>query len=153
MICITNLYNTFIQVNNNGNLSPGSSFSRYDPENFPFESQPIIAVFWADADTRPVDSGEVWYRVTTATALLQQAKTDIKKAYPSVGDIDYIFIATWNRIGYYSRQTNKVCQFCSFQSIGLQSFLNVTIDSKMWSSIIVNVKFRDGIREKYRDEV
>ena len=110
VICIyfiTNCSYVF-QVNNNGNLSPGEAFLEYLPRMFPFDSSATIAVFWADSDTRPDGSGEVWYRASTTTTLVQKAKTDIKKAYPSVSDVEYIFIATWNSIGYFDRNTNKV---------------------------------------------
>ena len=98
-------------MNNNGNLSPGEFFSEFLPQMFPLDSSTIIAVFWADSDTRPDGSGEVWYRASTTTTLVQKAKSDIKKAYPSVSDVEYIFIATWNSIGYYNSKTNKVILF------------------------------------------
>ena len=68
----------------------------------------MMAIFWADVDTHPGDSGEVWYQTTKASSLLERAKTDIEKAYQSVPDLDYLFIATWNSVGYFDRNTNKV---------------------------------------------
>ena len=97
-----------VQVNSNGNLSPGQAVSAYSPQTFPLDDFRLIAVFWADVDTEPDDSGEVWYRTTTSTSLLARAEIDINRAYQSVQDLDHLLIATWNRVGYYSGKTNKV---------------------------------------------
>ena len=101
-------FSKYLKVNNNGNLSPGQVFSAFSPRTFPLANISFIAVFWADADTRPDDSGEVWYRTSTSASLLERAEMDIKRAYQSIQDLDYLFIATWNRIGYFERNTNKV---------------------------------------------
>ena len=68
----------------------------------------MVATFWADADTRPFDGGQVWYRNTTDPALLSRATGDIKKAYPHYPDSEYLFITTWDHIGYHNQHTDKV---------------------------------------------
>ena len=75
---------------------------------FPILNDPLIAIYWADADTRPDDGGYIWYRVTTYPAILQQALNDIQLAYSAVSYINYILIATWDHVGYYLRRTDKV---------------------------------------------
>ena len=69
----------------------------------------IIAVYWADVDTGPLNGGFVWYRETTSLDLLQRALTDIQHAYPLVTSIDYLFISTWDHVGFYDDRTDKVC--------------------------------------------
>ena len=96
-------------MNNNGHLSPNQSYSAYVPITLPFEI-PLIAVLWADVDTRPPDGGYVWYRITNSSDLLQRARQDIQRAYAfsNESEIDYLIIATWDHVGYYDRQTDKV---------------------------------------------
>ena len=94
-------------MNNNGHLSAGQPFRDFTPQQLPLDAEiPLIAVFWADVDTRT--GGSIWYRNTTSPALLQRAKNNIRRAYPSVSDIDYLFIATWYSVGYYNQHTDKV---------------------------------------------
>ena len=95
------------QVNNNGNLSPGRSFGQYFPVKLPIDV-PLLAVYWADVDTRPSNGGYIWYRHTTASDALDRALVDVRRAYPAVADIDYVFIATWDHVGFFSLQTNRV---------------------------------------------
>ena len=48
-------------INNNGNVSLGAPFQPFDPDGFPNPGDvPLVAPYWADVDTRPVnDFGEV----------------------------------------------------------------------------------------------
>ena len=69
---------------------------------------PLLSVFWSDVDTSQEDGGVVWYRQTTDTILRQKALADIQRAYPAVSSIDYLFIATWDHVRYYSSSINKV---------------------------------------------
>ena len=69
---------------------------------------PVVVPFCSDVDTRPEDGGFVWYRNSTTPTLLQRALSDIRRAYPFVSHIDFLFIATWDQVGYYDRNTKKV---------------------------------------------
>ena len=90
----------------------------YSPQELPINT-PILAVYWADSDTRPEDGGTIWYgfRINSIDALLiqKQALRDIQRAYPSVSSIDFLLIATWDHLGYYSNHTDKVLlqQLCN----------------------------------------
>ena len=95
-------------MNNNGHLSFAEPYSTFIPEELPDDDVFLVAMFWADIDTRPEDGGLVWYRITTSPDLLQKALSDIQKTYPTVSDLDYLFIATWDHVGYFSQMTNKV---------------------------------------------
>ena len=81
-------------------------------------SQPLIAVFWSDVDTRN-NAGSVMFWETNNAVLLQQAMEDVQRAYPAVSNIDYLFIATWDSVGYYNNMKDKVktklissCRLC-----------------------------------------
>ena len=68
----------------------------------------ILVPYWADADTRPAGGGTVYYRETTNTALLDRASTEIQNAFGLNFSATYLFIATWDAIGYYSNHIDKV---------------------------------------------
>ena len=71
----------------------------------------LIAVFWGNVDTR--GTGTVWYHGSTDNVLLSKASMDIRNAFPAQADAGFaatdLFIATWDRVGYYSRHTDLVC--------------------------------------------
>jgi hypothetical protein len=74
-------------VNNNGNISFLSAIGAYTPDPFPITSQPMIAPFWGDVDTRTV--GNVWIHSPNANTLA----------------------VTWDSVGYYSGATDKTNSF------------------------------------------
>ena len=47
-------------MSTNGLVSFNDGISSYDPEEFPIEEEPLIAVFWSDVDTE--EAGEIMYR-------------------------------------------------------------------------------------------
>ena len=99
-----------LQVNNNGLLSFDAEVSQYTPQSFPLgDGRMIIAPYWGDVDTRGV--GTVWYRETSTISLLDRAKRDIQSAFVNQRFFEPItlFIATWDRVGYYSSHTDLVC--------------------------------------------
>ena len=62
----------------------------------------IIAPFWADVDiTR---TGNIYYRQTTNSCLLSSITTLLRTVYPASGSITNVLIATWDAVGYYSRE-------------------------------------------------
>ncbi|MBL8863793.1 MAG: hypothetical protein JNK02_17520 [Planctomycetes bacterium] len=75
---------TSIFINNNGNLSFGTSFSTFTSTGFPVNGFPMIAPFWADVDTRNAASGVVYYKLE-ATRLT----------------------VTWDQVGYYNTAADK----------------------------------------------
>ena len=94
-------------MNNNGDLTFNAPYSGYTPLPFPIQGNPMIAPFFADVDTRL--AGKVWYRATSDSALLAKAANDIR---PIITGPDFsplwLFIATWDHIGYYSAHSDKV---------------------------------------------
>ena len=70
----------------------------------------LIAAFWGDVDTR--GTGTVWYQRSTDNALLNRASMDIRNAFPAQVAAGFtatdLFIATWDRVGYFNRRTDLV---------------------------------------------
>lgn len=82
----------------------------------------MVAPFWADVDTRlpffdferpdemnPNEMGNVWFREEFNRQLLMRAQKDIREAYVQQSDFtpSWLFIATWEAVGYYSRHIDK----------------------------------------------
>ena len=96
-------------MNTNGVISLDSPFTFASPSPLPLSgTYKIIAPYWGDVDTR--GTGQIFYRQTTDPNLLDRASRDIQAAYPLVKNvvITNLFIATWDAVGYYNRQTDKV---------------------------------------------
>jgi hypothetical protein len=78
-----------VYVNMNGNLSFNSSTSAFSSiYGFPMTEYVMVAPFWADVDTRPVNGGGVYYKV-----------------------IDENTFAAWVNVCYYSNNTDLVNTF------------------------------------------
>ena len=100
----------FLQVNNNGIISFESPFSQFNPSRFPRSTtEALIAPFWADADTRPVERGTVFYRETTNPTLLQRALREIQDGLSVSFSPSHLFIATWDSIAFFTNgETDRV---------------------------------------------
>ena len=96
-------------MNNNGDLSFGVPWTAHTPAAFPIPMYPVVAPYHADVDTR--GTGSVWYRITQNATLLAKAANTISSLTGTSVDIQWLFIATWDHVGYYSYQTDKV--YCS----------------------------------------
>nr|WP_249792339.1 nidogen-like domain-containing protein [Bradyrhizobium sp. BRP22] len=82
-------YYTSLYINNNGNITFGSPTATYTPSAINAGLyNPIIAVFWADVDTR--GGGAVYY---------------------DLDEINGVMTITWDRVGYYSYGTDKLNSF------------------------------------------
>ena len=95
-------------MNINGAISFTSPISQYTPDPFPLTTnQEIIAPFWADVDTR--GTGQISYRSTTDASLRQKASNLINRAFFTTAfSASYLFIATWDHVGYFALKTDKV---------------------------------------------
>ena len=58
----------------------------------------------------------MWYRVTSDAELLHRAKNDVLQNPILFPDVDLrnffptlLLIATWDHVGYFDQQTDKVC--------------------------------------------
>jgi hypothetical protein len=83
-----------LYINNNGNVTFNGRVGSFTPISFPVSSQPMIAPYWGDVDTRSGNVPEpVQNNVYYSTALENQ------------------FIVTWFYVGYYSARTDKLNAF------------------------------------------
>ncbi len=78
-------------VNNNGNITFGAALGAYTPNPFPIASQPMIAPWWGDVDTRGggvPDRNGVYWSVTPGR-----------------------FVATWHNVGYFASHDDLLNDF------------------------------------------
>ena len=67
----------------------------------------MIAPYFSDIDTR--GTGKIWYRSTFDPLLLAKAKNDIPLVLSGPNfNLTWLFIATWDQVGYYNQKTDKV---------------------------------------------
>ena len=81
--------------------------SQYTPETFPLDgNRRLVAPFWADVDTR--NGGEVFYRETTDSNLLQQATNDVTTTYVDHRKFQatWLLVATWYEVAFYGASGN-----------------------------------------------
>ncbi|XP_062388515.1 sushi, nidogen and EGF-like domain-containing protein 1 [Sardina pilchardus] len=91
-----------IYVNHNGHLTFNASLGTFTPPAFPQNSnRDIIAPFWTDLDNR--QKGMISYQQYTTGDVLQNATQDINSYFPNVTfTATWVFVATWDRVAYYS---------------------------------------------------
>ncbi|MCW3085984.1 MAG: hypothetical protein JWP12_3350 [Bacteroidetes bacterium] len=75
-----------LYINNNGNISFGTTYSTFTANAFPDSAFQMVAPFWADVDTR--GTGAVYYKITPTSMIVK-----------------------WEAVGYYSTMTDKVNTF------------------------------------------
>ena len=96
-----------LQVENNGIISFNRLLNQYIPSPLPLNEINFIAPYWCAIDTR--GTGQVYYRQTNDPILLARAINDIPSfLHPENVVITNLFIVTWNAVGYFSENTDKV---------------------------------------------
>ena len=101
------------QVNTNGIISFRLRFTEFRPQRFPLnDSIPLIAPFWDDVDIRRF--GNIFYRETSNTTLLQRAHDLLQELFPSSGNFTptTLFIATWDRLGHWGGGSEVYITVC-----------------------------------------
>ena len=110
------------QVSTNGLLSLNTTSSSFTPEKFPTDD-PIIAPFWADADT--TCNGSVYYTNSSITnvSLLNRAADIINTAFTDANFVpQQLYVITWFEVDYY-RSTSVIPEVHSCISISLTLIL------------------------------
>jgi hypothetical protein len=109
---------TGFYLNNNGSVTFNTATSSFTPSAITGStSNPVIAAFWADIDTRggtvtPTPGG-----TSTGTNLL----------WYDLDAVTQTFTATWDDVGYFSSQTNKLNAFqLSLHKINAQGDFDIT---------------------------
>jgi PKD repeat protein len=86
--CFYGTYQRKVFINNNGNISFGTSYSAFRADSFPNTNFVMIAPFWSDVDTRGPNSGLVYYQLTNSHLIVQ-----------------------WDSVGYFNAQDDKLNAF------------------------------------------
>ena len=95
----------------------GETLQNYSGEGLSIVNTALIAPFWADVDTREI--GEVFYRQTNESSCIANVTSIIRVVFEdAVGFTPFtVFIATWNSVGYFNRNTDRVSrnivEYCS----------------------------------------
>ena len=111
--CIFSLNDPGPQVNTNGILSFRTPFTDFDPQGFPLiDNSSLIAPFWDDVDIRTSEGGfgNIYYRLTFNTSLLERARDQLRELFPSTGSFTptQLFIATWDRVAEFGQNGSQV---------------------------------------------
>ena len=99
------------QVYTNGFLTLGDFYDSrtFVPRILKSSNIPIIAPYFADADTRGFRSGSIHFRQTEDSALLSRAKQDIEFVFKGTTFVpQQLYIVTWDKIGFYNHHDNLV---------------------------------------------
>ncbi len=96
--CLYGTTYTSLFINNNGNVSFGSSYGSFSSSPFPSSSYVMLAAFWADVDTR--SAGTVQYKITPTAMFIN-----------------------WSGVGYFPSQSDKVNTFQLVITDGLDPVL------------------------------
>ncbi|XP_073670305.1 sushi, nidogen and EGF-like domain-containing protein 1 [Paramisgurnus dabryanus] len=91
-----------IYVNNNGHLTFDQPWDSYSPYSFPGHGgKDIIAPFWTDLNN--CENGVISYQQYTSGDVLTQATQDINQYFPDLSfSASWVFVATWDRVAYFS---------------------------------------------------
>lgn len=77
-----------IYINNNGNISFGTAYSVFTANSFPDPTFRMVAPFWADVDTRDLNSGLVYYQLSPTHLVVR-----------------------WDSVGYFANHYDKLNTF------------------------------------------
>ncbi|XP_052061715.1 sushi, nidogen and EGF-like domain-containing protein 1 [Mytilus californianus] len=128
-------------VNTNGDLTFLSALRTFTPSPFPYlqnTSTQIVAVYWGDIDTRK--GGDIWYRETTDSVLLQKASTEIHTVFPQQSGFNasWIFVTTWSKVAFYGSNSIGQRMRNTFQCVlvtdGMHSFVIYNYYKIQWTS-------------------
>ncbi|KAL6474837.1 hypothetical protein MHYP_G00158770 [Metynnis hypsauchen] len=109
-------------VNNNGHLTFDQSSNSYTPVQFSTYRRDIIAPFWTDIDNRA--TGNISYNQYTSGSVLLQATRDVNQYFPGVNfGASWVFVATWDKVAYYSYSGTQTSVQVVLISDGSSSFV------------------------------
>ena len=111
--CIFSFNDPGPQVNTNGVLSFRDGFTQFTSQRFPLSNgRSLIAPFWDDVDIRTSVGrfGDIYYRLTFNTTLLERARDEVRELFPSPGSFTptQLVIATWDRVARFGQRGPQV---------------------------------------------
>ena len=98
-----------MQVYDDGIISLGGLFSSGTvPLPLSDLTQHVIAPYWADIDTQR--AGDIFLRQTSEPTLIARATREVQSAFPTSSNatIKRLLIVTWDAVGYYFFNSDKV---------------------------------------------
>uniref|UniRef100_A0A914CS15 Uncharacterized protein n=1 Tax=Acrobeloides nanus TaxID=290746 RepID=A0A914CS15_9BILA len=96
------LNQSFLWINVNGAISFKSVINVYTPSCAPVVGAfSMISPYWADVDIRT--TGNIYYRESRNSNVLQQANMEIRNAFPEIDNVNmtWAYIITWYNVTYY----------------------------------------------------
>ena len=142
-----------IQVNTNGVLSFGRSFTDFSSNGFSFNSvlssPPIIAPFWDDININ--NGGTIYYRQDSSSFVANQVQQEIYTQYPNIGFFypSLVFVATWDRVAAFSDTFEGLLNTfqATIASDGNRTFVRFIYGDIQWggSSTLIGVSAGDQI--------
>ena len=123
-------------VNNNGNITFDNPMGAYTPFAFPGLRE-IVAPYFADVETSGTGSGSVFYGERTAPSDLATINSVVNNAFSGSFSGSFGFLATWDKVGYYSSHTDLLNTFqLALATDGLDSFavFNYLDDGMSWET-------------------
>ncbi|XP_078360280.1 dendrite extension defective protein 1-like [Oculina patagonica] len=126
-------------VNTNGVISFLVQVSQYTPDAFPLDdNRRLVAPFWADVDTNY--GGDVYYRETTDTNLLQKATDDITANFfeHHTFKATWLYITTWYEVAFHGASGEYASKTNNFQAVlitnGSHSFAIFNYNKITWTT-------------------
>ena len=136
------------QINDNGVISFNSRYNVRTPLSLPLSgTRQIIAPYWADVDTR--GNGQILYRQSIDSSLLARASREIQEAFPSSQNVTIrnLLIATWDEVGYYSQNDDKVHKCYVYNVIQGQKSI---LPSLLIAILMHYIHFADPVKSQLR---
>ena len=107
-------------MNTDGLISFGQPITQFPLGNV--TGLQLIAPFLGDADT--MGTGEIWYRETRNSTVLNRAREEILEAFTNYLSFqpEFAIITTWDKVGYFDSQTDLVScdQFKLVKTFGIK---------------------------------
>ena len=109
-------------------VSFDAAVPQFTPDSFPITGSALFSPYWADVDIR--GTGQIYYRESSDQNLLNKATTDIISIFPEFSgsfSASRLFIATWDRVGYFNSNTDLVCSLLLYIIISQKFYIALNI--------------------------
>ncbi|XP_069114894.1 sushi, nidogen and EGF-like domain-containing protein 1, partial [Argopecten irradians] len=114
-------------VNTNGDITFKFPLSWTHPPVISANTHVQIAPFWADVDI--IRYGQIWYKQSSTTYLLNRAESEVQQAFPDLRNFhpSSVLTVTWNKVPYHGGPNDEIYLRNTFQVVlttnSVQSFV------------------------------
>ncbi len=134
-----------MQVTTHGSISFRSQYLDYTPDALPFQSSPLILLFWSDTNINR--GGSIHYRETNETVLLLSALQLLPAQYRSGFTPTSAFVATWNDVPQTYSTANATNTYQAVSMTDGKSFVCFLYEDIEWElRAQIGFNARDGNR-------